>query len=212
MIKARIPARRAHRSQAERTADTRAKLIEAAIDRLYQFGYAATSITVVADAAGVSRGAVTHHFPAKTDLMVAILEAVSQADKLQYDAQIDATSALEWMNDLPAMMWKVISQPSGVAVMEIMLASRADPELAERLRLMQTAINDRGRAFIVSRLLEAGVADRPDGHAVYRVLLAAIRGLALESVFMSSREDVDDAIGVLTEAFRHLNPSLPKKT
>ena len=209
MDKSRHPARPTHRSQAERSADTRARLIEAAIRCLYETGYAVTSITTVAQAAGVSRGAVTHHFRAKTDLMVAVMEEVSRDDGLQYEAQIAQSSAVEWLNHLPAMMWKVISQPSGIALMEIMLASRADPELASRLRDMQTAIYDRARSFVLVQQIEAGMAAHPSGHTVYKVLLAAIRGLALESVFMDNREDVDAAIAVLTEAFHLLNPSLP---
>lgn len=202
--------RRTHRSQAERTAETRAKLIEAAITCLYETGFAATSITTVAVAAGVSRGAVTHHFPAKNDLMVAVMAEVSLGDKLEYETQIQQSSAAEWLNKLPAMMWSVISRPSGVAVMEIMLASRADPELAERLRMMQTAIYERARDFVMHRHTEAGMNARADGHTIYRVLLAAIRGLALESVFMNDDEDVEAALGVLTESFQLLNPSLPR--
>src|SRR3546814_15011582 len=100
-------------------------------------------------------------------------------------AQIAKSSATEWLNQLPAMMWGVISRPAGVAVMEIMLASRADPDLAERLRAMQTAIYQRAQSFVARRHADAGMTPRADGHAVYRVLLAAIRGLALEGVFMN---------------------------
>lgn len=202
--------RRTHRSQAERTADMRARLIDAAIACLFETGFAATSITTVAEEAGVSRGAVTHHFPAKTDLMVAVMEAVSVADGAEYEAQIAESSAVEWLNRLPAMMWGVISRPSGVAIMEIMLASRADPELAERLRAMQSAIYQRAQSFVARRHADAGMAPRADGHAIYRVMLAAIRGLALESVFMNSEEDVGTALGILTESFQLLNPSLPR--
>src|SRR3546814_807752 len=149
-------------------------------------------------------------FPAKTDLMVAGMEAVAAAEGAEYEAQIAKSSATEWLNQLPAMMWGVISRPAGVAVMEIMLASRADPDLAERLRAMQTAIYQRAQSFVARRHADAGMTPRADGHAVYRVLLAAIRGLALEGVFMNSEEDVDSALGILTESFQLLNPSLPR--
>ncbi len=79
--------------------------------------------------------------------MVAVLEAASLSDKLQYEDQIARSSPSEWLNNLPAMMWKVIHQPSGIALMEIMLASRADPELTARLQEMQTSIYDRARSL-----------------------------------------------------------------
>src|SRR3546814_12971156 len=75
---------------------------------------------------------------------------------------------------------------------------------------MQTAIYQRAQSFVARRHADAGMTPRADGHAVYRVLLAAIRGLALEGVFMNSEEDVDSALGILTDSFTLLNPSLPR--
>src|SRR3546814_17496874 len=102
----------------------RARLIDAAITCLFETGFAATSITTVAEEAGVSRGAVTHHFPDKTDLMVAVMEAVAAAEGVEYEAQIAKSSATEWVNQLPATMWRVIRRPAGVDVMEKRLATR----------------------------------------------------------------------------------------
>src|SRR3546814_16365495 len=121
----------------------RARLIDAAITCLFETGFAATSITTVAEEAGVSRGAVTHHFPAKTDLMVAVMEAVAAADGAEYEAQNAKSSATEWLNQLPAMMRGVISRPAGVAGMEIMHASRADPALAERRQIGKASCRER---------------------------------------------------------------------
>src|SRR3546814_14795221 len=88
--------RRTHRSQAERTADMRPRLIDAAITCLFETGFAATSLTTVAEEAGVRRGAVTHHFPATTTLMVAAEEAVAASAGPQYadtTAESTATAA-----------------------------------------------------------------------------------------------------------------------
>ena len=59
---------------AERTAAMRKRLIDAAIDCLCEHGYAATTLQSVTDVAGVSRGAILHHFPNKVDLMIAVAE------------------------------------------------------------------------------------------------------------------------------------------
>ena len=54
---------------AERRADTRAKIMDAAVRCLAQYGYAATSTPLVARTAKVSRGSLLHQFPTKVDLV-----------------------------------------------------------------------------------------------------------------------------------------------
>ncbi|MDJ0657719.1 MAG: TetR/AcrR family transcriptional regulator [Xanthomonadales bacterium] len=61
------PARR--RTQEERRAATRATLLEATIHCLGREGYAGTSISAITQEAGVSRGALLHHFPTKNELI-----------------------------------------------------------------------------------------------------------------------------------------------
>ena len=203
----RPPARR-RRSQVERSADTRARLIEAAINCLYRLGYAATTVTAVAEAAGVSRGAMTHQFAAKTDLMLAVVRAVSDKDGADYARFAAALSPRAFLRSLPATMWKVISQPSGVAVMEIMLAARSDLELAEKFRGLERGMAAEAHDWLVRRLAAADLEERPDSRAVHRLFVAAVRGLALEAVFMRNREEVEKSIEVLVETLRHLYPEL----
>ncbi len=198
----------ARRPQAERSAETRSRLIAAAIACLHRLGYGATTVTVVAEEAGVSRGAMTHQFPAKSDLMLAVVRAVFRLDSDQYQASVGEMSPADWMRALPRTVWNVVSQPSGIAVMEIMLASRSDPDLAERLREMQTRIDAAAHAWIVERHRAAGLEERADGEAVHRVFVAAVRGLALEALYMRNREEVEKSIEVLAELLRRLYPAL----
>jgi AcrR family transcriptional regulator len=63
-------------TQAERTEATRARLISTARHLFAARGFAATSTEEILGEAGVSRGALYHHFPSKTDLFRATFEAV----------------------------------------------------------------------------------------------------------------------------------------
>jgi AcrR family transcriptional regulator len=209
LAEARRPPRR---PQAQRSAETRARLIDAAINCLHRLGYGATTVTDVAQEAGVSRGAMTHHFPAKTDLMVAVVRTVFRKDAEYYRLSLTGISPLDWMRSLPATSWGAVSQPSGIAVMEIMLATRSDPELADRLREMQMRIDAEAHAWIVERHRAAGLEERPDGEAVHRVFVAATRGLALEALFMRNHDEIDKSIEVLAEVLRCLYPALEPKT
>src|ERR1700735_4207259 len=63
---------------AERRAATRAKIMDATVRCLAEFGYAATSTPLVARMAKVSRGSLLHQFPTKIDLMLAVAEHASR--------------------------------------------------------------------------------------------------------------------------------------
>jgi AcrR family transcriptional regulator len=68
--------RPARRTQAERSGETRRRILDAAVDLLAERGYAGLRTGDVAAAAGVSKGAQTHHFPSKDELVVAVVEHV----------------------------------------------------------------------------------------------------------------------------------------
>lgn len=61
----------ARRSNAERSAETQERILEATLECLSEKGYAATSTNEVVRKAGVSRGALVHHFSSKSDLVAA---------------------------------------------------------------------------------------------------------------------------------------------
>jgi AcrR family transcriptional regulator len=63
-------------TQAERTEATRSRLIATARRLFALQGFAATSTEEILQEAAVSRGALYHHFPSKTDLFQATFEAV----------------------------------------------------------------------------------------------------------------------------------------
>ena len=71
-------ARPVRRTQAERTEETRRRILDAAVDVLAAKGYAGFRTADVSAIAGVSRGAQTHHFPSKDALVVAVVEHVFQ--------------------------------------------------------------------------------------------------------------------------------------
>lgn len=201
------------RTQEVRSADTKRRLVDAAIVCLSRYGYGATSVSLVAQKAKVSRGAMTHQFPSKTDLMVAVVQAVYVSDGNDYKRALEASpSKRQWMQDHPSTMWEVISKPSGIAVMEIMLASRSDRELANTLRSVQRDIDVHAHQWVIEQLESAGLKDRDDGDAIHRVFVAAVRGLALEGLFRRDQEGVEKCVGVLKEVMRLLYPAIVSPT
>ena len=66
------------RTQANRSAATRAALVDAARPLFAAHGFAAVGTEVIVREAGVTRGALYHQFADKTELFAAVVEAVEQ--------------------------------------------------------------------------------------------------------------------------------------
>jgi AcrR family transcriptional regulator len=72
---ARAAAPRRH-TQGERAAESRERLVYAAIDLLGEKGYTRTTLAEIGQRAGMSRGVVTHHFGSKEQCMLAVVEVI----------------------------------------------------------------------------------------------------------------------------------------
>lgn len=146
------------RTQAERSGDTRRRILDAAVQLLGERGYAGLRTADVAAAAGVSKGAQTHHFPAKDDLVVAVVEHVflraseqartrarraaspDEAIKaLIADAQEFFFSEL-FLVALDLAIQGRLQQPGGNAVTELSAATRLPVEAHWRAALVDSGV------------------------------------------------------------------------
>jgi AcrR family transcriptional regulator len=66
------------RSQADRSATTRASLVQAARALFAEHGFAGVGTEAIVAAAGVTRGALYHQFTDKTELFQAVYEAIEE--------------------------------------------------------------------------------------------------------------------------------------
>ena len=200
--------RKSRRPQAERSAETRAKLIEAAIQCLHKNGYTATTLASVADAAGVSRGAITHHFASKADLAIAVVTAVNDETMAFYEAHRERLDAATYLRRLPELLWEVESRPAGIATMEVFLAARADDKLATRLAELQRGTEIRATASLEPLLAAVGIPRENDEMPVRKLFVAAVRGLAIDRLVTRDGHQVQESIKVLTKLLQLLYPTL----
>jgi AcrR family transcriptional regulator len=82
------------RSNQERTEATRGALLAAARALFVQKGYAATSTPEIVAAAGITRGALYHHFADKRDLFRAVLEGEAQTVAAEIEQAAPATRSV----------------------------------------------------------------------------------------------------------------------
>jgi len=193
------PARpRKSRTNVERTAAMRARLISAAIECLHKRGYAASTTHVIAETAKISRGAMLHHFPNKVDLMLTVVEHVVAAQRQHYTEELyKLERGRPRYLEVTSLTWGAWSQPSGIAVIEIMIGARSDPALGERLPPVLNALERTQRDDVWSIAKSFGITDRRAVEASVQLNLAAIRGLCIDLMVRPDRTDVHDAFELL---------------
>jgi len=181
---------RERRTQAERTEETRSALIEAAIKVLHKSGYNAATNAEIAGEAGVSRGSIIYHFNTRAKLMSEVIYYVYEYEQQQYATLekqgLDLTKPQNWLD----MMWKVFSQPPGMAVIEILQASRSDPELAELVGPMQDKVEQLSIEAVAKRFPGSEDRMRP----AIRLLVWAARGLVLAKALVSDPTETERAV------------------
>jgi AcrR family transcriptional regulator len=170
------------RTQAERRTATRSALVRATVDSLVELGYARTTTQEVQSRAGVSRGALTHHFTAKADLVLAAM------DHLYEEFSESVRKAAAELPDDPAtrirlgieLIWERFHGPLFVASMELWTAARTDPELRAALLPHERRLGAQLRE-LSAEVFGERVARHPASEAVYQVLLTSMRGQAMTS-------------------------------
>ncbi len=189
----------------ERSAATRAKLLNATIDCLFEVGYHQTSTVLVTERAGVSRGSMLHHFPTKADLMMATSEHIVDLRSRLHQEHLDQLSTeREKFLHLIDALWNAFQTPSGIARIEIMLGSRSDPELGPRFRVLHEALEDRHKEKIRERAKKLGIRDTRRINAFVQLYAAALRGLAIDTLWPRSMADIRGAVALLKEFQEHM--------
>ena len=150
--------------QAQKSAMTRDRILDAAIDCFINLGYTNVTTAKVADFAGVSRGAMLHHFPSKTELIQAAVEYLH--DKLLEDyttrvSQIPASlEGKERRRGGLEAYWDHLTGDLFVAYHELCVAGRTDPELKDILEQSITKFEEHVR--VSNSEMFSGWSDRGD--------------------------------------------------
>ena len=166
---------RESRRQADRSRETRRKLMEATVECLVEHGWAGTTTTVVAERAGVSRGAQLHHFRTRGELVAAAVEhlgAESVLDLKQRAQQVNGSTVavVELIADFYA-------SDLFTAALELWVAARTDPELKTVVVPLEVRLGRETHRLAVE-LLDADET-KPGVRETVQLTLDLVRGLAL---------------------------------
>ena len=129
---------RIRRTQEERSAATRALLLDATIDCLVERGYAGTTTTEIVKRAGVSRGAQVHHFPTKADLVAQAIVHLSRKRREELRRELEGARPNGDRVSLAVdLLAKSFGGPLFAAAMELVVAARTDAELRPAVRAVE---------------------------------------------------------------------------
>jgi len=169
-------------TQDEKTAETRRRLLNAAIECLIDRGYANTTTSEIAERAGLSRGAQLYHFPKKEELLAS---AVEHLFGLMFGEMKEKVSRLTSENDRRAvaidLSWEIANGRLATAWIELVVASRTDSYLRESV----SAVNDRMAEFIDQSFKE--LFPRPDAASANYELIPQIVVLTLEAMALEGK-------------------------
>lgn len=127
--------------QALKSAQTKARLVEAAIRCLVKFGYSRTTTPKVAEEAGLSRGAMLHHFDNGGQLMQATI--VELHHKRLRAFRRAAESKEHNVRTLVRAYWEQLLRPNFIAFQELAIAARTDKDLAHILEPVRVEFRQR---------------------------------------------------------------------
>lgn len=122
--------------QQTKSENTRMTILDAALDCFYELGYGNTTTEKVAKRAGVSRGAMLHHFPSRKDLIRASVMHLNQKRLALYEEtelRVNEGAQHTRIGEGIDAFWEQLKSPLFVVLHELRVAARTDEDLREVL-------------------------------------------------------------------------------
>lgn len=177
----------------------RDRLIAAAVTVLRRVGYAATTMQLVIEEAGVSRGAVLHHFPTRIDMIVSVAQQAAKVQNRMVASRLASLSpGIPLFLRLTEGTWEAMSTPIGLALVEILSAARSDAQLREKLLEVVNQFEADQLSGVLEVAEAAGLHDRDAVERMVRLNRAAMRGLAIEIMLTERSREVENALELLS--------------
>lgn len=164
---------------------TRERLMDAALDLMQAKGLAGLSMHEVARTAGMTTGAVQHHFLSKAALMLQIIQRLVQ----KIDTDDSFWPSARWplarrADHFVQQAWqRLYGQPRFAVAWEAYLAVRADAAMVAHIQAERALINDKLLLRMVRSFPEW--AATPAAEARFQLVLSCLRGMGVLAPFSS---------------------------
>ncbi|MEU0214973.1 TetR/AcrR family transcriptional regulator [Streptomyces sp. NPDC006265] len=163
----------------DRSRATRQRLLEAAVSCLAEHGWAGSTVSVVAERAGVSRGAAQHHFPTREDLFTAAVEYVAEERSTALRALFPDGAAGD-RHAVVAALVDLYTGPLFRAALHLWVAASNEEQLRPRVTELESRVGRETHRIAVDLL--AADESVPGVRESVQGLLDMARGLGLANL------------------------------
>ncbi|WP_103380102.1 TetR/AcrR family transcriptional regulator [Pseudonocardia dioxanivorans] len=196
------------RTRAQRSEDSRARILDAAVACLVAEGYSgATTLAIQADA-DVSRGGLLHHFPSRDLLLVAAAQHIAAQRVRDTEERVLAlveagVQGAERIDRVVLALWESYHEAHFWAALELWTAARSNPGIADALLPEERRLGAVIRAS-VARMMGEPYASHPRFRQVRDLLLTSMRGAAMTYTFDRRDPAADPLVGQWQDLARTL--------
>jgi AcrR family transcriptional regulator len=180
------------RTQEERRAATRSALLDATIELLIEKGYRQTATAEIAERAGVSRGARSHHFATRAELVMEAVKRLYAGLTEKYTRRFARlASGPGRIGAAYRLLWEMFLDPQHAAILELYVAARTDRQL--RRNLEKAAGAHHANIIRLAREYFPELAARdPQFDSLLHTVVVVMFGLALrQTVFGQDNQEKD---------------------
>jgi AcrR family transcriptional regulator len=183
---------------------TRKRILDAAMELFAEHGYHACSNADVAEAAGLTRGAMLYHFRTREDLVEAAIDHIQERRTEAFAAAARSLAPGGEVSDQAIdAYWELLRQAPFRAFAELEAVARTDAELARRIAPAQAAFDRAQIGEELFGLLQAGSAARfQTSRDLARFML---EGLSRASLTYEVDERTERLLTVIKRVTRVLN-------
>ncbi len=183
---------------------TRARILDEAVRVIARSGYAATTNAAVAEAAGITRGAMLYHFPTREGLLEAAIEHIQRQRSFLFK---QATESLPAGGDVTEhaieSYWELLHTEPFMAFAELEAAARTDPMIRELLAPAQAEFDRAQIGDHFLKMLHAGAG--PRFQASRDLARFMLEGMARADITYDRDQRVERLLAVIKRATHMLN-------
>lgn len=175
----------------------RALICEATITCLEKYGYAETTINRIVEEAGVSRGALQHHFPSKEDLITEtadrLLQRTQRPRGKRVSSRVGDNPTAQVAADMRFQWERLVNTKEYRALLEILVASRTDRQLKKRI---SSTLHNWNKAIEQSSidLFESTERDDEDVRILGIMQRVFMRGMLVQYQYSDDAQDLEKVV------------------
>ncbi|MCO7228519.1 TetR/AcrR family transcriptional regulator [Halomonas sp. CnH100-B] len=196
-------------NQEERSRQTQARVTQATIECILAKGIRATSTVDVARQAGVSRGALVHHYPSKTLLMQAALEdLLSREVESVREMAVKVKAGELNFDSLLKALHEHFKGDLYMVTLEYLTNARTDPDIMKVLVPLAAKFND-SLEQIWEQLVASSKHTSHQNRVALNATLCMMRGMGAQSIWRDDPELYRDMLLFWKETLLELGFSAP---